>query len=292
MAVLPATSASDSALVEFARREPLGLAALTVILLLLAAAALADFIAPYSPFENDYGAMLSVPSASHWLGTDNYGRDILTRIVYGARPALIVGFVSSFAGCTVGALVGTLSAYFRGWVDLAVQRLVDIILTIPVVVIAIVASVVLGHNQVGVVDLNLIAAISFAVMPPVVRVVRSAALSVREMEYIDAARTSGFSTARIILRHMLPNVAAPYLIMLTGYIGQAILLGAALTYVGMGVSEPQPDWGLMLAGEAANFYREAPWMIIAPGLAVTVTVFAFNLLGDSLRNWLDPRFAE
>lgn len=292
MAVLPATSASDSALVEFARREPLGLAALTVILLLLAAAALADFIAPYSPFENDYGAMLSAPSASHWLGTDNYGRDILTRIVYGARPALIVGFVSSFAGCTVGALVGTLSAYFRGWVDLAVQRLVDIILTIPVVVIAIVASVVLGHNQVGVVDLNLIAAISFAVMPPVVRVVRSAALSVREMEYIDAARTSGFSTARIILRHMLPNVAAPYLIMLTGYIGQAILLGAALTYVGMGVSEPQPDWGLMLAGEAANFYREAPWMIIAPGLAVTVTVFAFNLLGDSLRNWLDPRFAE
>jgi peptide/nickel transport system permease protein len=173
-----------------------------------------------------------------------------------------------------------------------VQRFIDIMLTIPVIVTALVAFAILGRNQLGPVDLNLIAAISIAVIPSVTRVVRSAALSIRELPYIEAARVSGFSKRRIILRHMLPNVAAPYLIMLTGFIGQAILLSAALTYVGLGATEPQPDWGLMLSGDAANFYREAPWMILMPGLAVTITVFAFNLFGDALRDWLDPRLAD
>ena len=131
-----------------------------------------------------------------------------------------------------------------------------------------------------------------AVIPSVTRVVRAAALSIRELPYVEAARVSGFSHTRIILRHMLPNVIAPYLIMLTGFIGQAILLSAALTYVGLGASEPAPDWGLMLSGDAANFYREAPWMILMPGIAVTLTVFAFNLFGDALRDWLDPKFAD
>jgi len=204
----------------------------------------------------------------------------------------VVGFASSFIGCTIGALVGTLSAYFGGKTDLIIQRFVDILLTIPVIVTAIVTAAVLGRNRLGPVDLNLIAAIAIAVFPSVTRVVRAAALAIRDLPYVDAARVSGFSNARIILRHMLPNVMAPYLIMLTGYIGQAILLSAALTYIGLGVSEPQPDWGLMLSGEAANFYREAPWMILFPGLAVTIAVFAFNLFGDSLRDWLDPKFAE
>lgn len=289
---LPTLAGSRSALADFAQRQPVGAAGLVVILGLLLIASFADFIVPYSPYANDYGAMLSGPSLQHWFGTDNYGRDIFSRIIYGARPALIVGFVSSFIGCSIGALIGTLSAYFGGRTDLIIQRFVDILLTIPVIVTAIIAAAVLGRNRIGPVDLNLIAAISIAVIPSVTRVVRAAALAIRELAYLDAARVSGFSNTRIILRHMLPNVAAPYLIMLTGYMGQAILLSAALTYVGMGVSEPQPDWGLMLSGDAANFYREAPWMILVPGLAVTITVFAFNLFGDSLRDWLDPKFAD
>ena len=281
-----------ASMVDFARRQPVGAVGFVVIVLLALVAIFAEFVSPYSPFKNDYGAMMVAPDAAHWLGTDNYGRDILSRIIYGTRTALVVGFASSFIGCTIGALIGTLSAYFGGRTDLVIQRFVDILLTIPVIVTAIVTAAVLGRNRLGPVDLNLIAAIAIAVLPSVTRVVRAAALSIRDLPYVDAARVSGFSNARIILRHMLPNVAAPYLIMLTGYIGQAILLSAALTYIGLGVSEPQPDWGLMLSGEAANFYREAPWMILFPGLAVTIAVFAFNLFGDSLRDWLDPKFAE
>lgn len=291
-AAIPVRDRRRSAFVLFLREQPVGAAGACVILALCIVAIGAHWIAPYDPFSNDYAAMLSAPSTSHWLGTDNYGRDILSRLIYGARPALIVGFVSAFIGCTIGALIGTLSAFFRGRVDMIVQRFIDIMLTIPVIVTALVAFAILGRNQLGPVDLNLIAAISIAVIPSVTRVVRSAALSIRELPYIEAARVSGFSKRRIILRHMLPNVAAPYLIMLTGFIGQAILLSAALTYVGLGATEPQPDWGLMLSGDAANFYREAPWMILMPGLAVTITVFAFNLFGDALRDWLDPRLAD
>ncbi|MBX3530660.1 MAG: ABC transporter permease [Rhizobiaceae bacterium] len=277
---------------DFLRRQPVAAGGLIVILLLIFAAIFAEQLAPYDPFENDYGAMLAAPSAEHWLGTDSYGRDILSRLIYGTRPALVIGFASSFIGCSLGAVIGTVSAYFGGKTDLIIMRFVDIMLTMPVIVTAIVTAAVLGRNRIGAIDLNLVAAIAIAVVPTVTRVVRSAALAIRDLPYVDAARVSGFSNTRIVLRHMLPNVAAPYLIMLTGFIGQAILLGAALTYVGLGVSEPQPDWGLMLSGEAANFYREAPWMILFPGLAVTLAVFAFNLMGDGLRDWLDPKFAD
>lgn len=288
----PARPRRRSAATDFVRRQPVGALGAAIIVALAILAIFANSLAPFDPLSNDYGAMLSGPSARHWLGTDNYGRDILSRLIYGARPALITGFVSAFVGCSIGAIIGTLSAYFGGRTDLVIQRFIDILLTIPIIVTAIVAAAVLGRNKLGPVDLNLIAAIAFAVIPSVTRVVRAAALSIRELPYVEAARVSGFSHTRIILRHMLPNVIAPYLIMLTGFIGQAILLSAALTYVGLGASEPAPDWGLMLSGDAANFYREAPWMILMPGIAVTLTVFAFNLFGDALRDWLDPKFAD
>lgn len=277
-------------ILEFAAAQPLGTAGLLVILVMGFAAAFADQVAPYDPLEIDFGAMLAAPSPEHWFGTDAFGRDILSRIIYGARTALTIGFLSSFIGCTIGAFVGVASAYFGGKVDLVVQRFVDVVLAFPIIVLALVVVAMLGRSLVLGIDLNLVFAIAIPIMPKVARVVRSAALAIREMPYIDAARAAGYGHARIILRHMCPNIAAPYLIMLTAYVAQAILLEASLSFLGLGVSEPKPAWGLMLSGNASDFYREAPWMILFPGLAISLAVFAFNLFGDSLRDWLDPRF--
>jgi peptide/nickel transport system permease protein len=173
---------------------------------------------------------------------------------------------------------------------MAVHRFIDVMLAFPIIVLALVVVAMLGRNLVGGVDVNLIVAIAIPIVPKVARVVRSAALSIREMPYIDAARAAGFSHTRIIFRHMVPNVSAPFLIMFTAFIAQAILLEASLSFLGLGVTEPTPAWGLMLSGNASDFYREAPWMILFPGLAISVAVFAFNLFGDSLRDWLDPKF--
>jgi peptide/nickel transport system permease protein len=270
--------------------QPLGAAGLLVIIVMALAAALADWVAPYDPVAIDFGAMLGPPGPEHWLGTDAFGRDILTRIIYGARTALSIGFLSSFFGCSLGALIGVASAYFGGRIDLVVQRFVDILLAFPIIVLALVVVAVLGRNLLAGIDLNLIVAIAIPIVPKVARVVRAAALSIRELPYIDAARAAGYSHSRIICRHMMPNIAAPYLIMLTAYVAQAILLEASLSFLGLGVTEPKPAWGLMLSGNAADFYREAPWMILFPGLAISCAVFAFNLFGDSLRDWLDPKF--
>ena len=277
-------------IVAFILAQPLGAAGLLVILIMAAAAAFAEWVAPYDPLAIDFGAMLAPPAPEHLLGTDAFGRDILSRIIYGARTALTIGFLSSFIGCSIGAIVGVASAYFGGKVDLVVQRFVDIVLAFPIIVLALVVVAMLGRNLILDIDFNLIFAIAIPIMPKVARVVRSAALAIREMPYIDAARAAGYSNARIIFRHMSPNIAAPYLIMLTAYVAQAILLEASLSFLGLGVSEPKPAWGLMLSGNASDFYREAPWMILFPGLAISLAVFAFNLFGDSLRDWLDPKF--
>jgi peptide/nickel transport system permease protein len=290
IAAVPLPARQRNAAVAFVVEQPLGTAALAVIVVMALAALLADWVAPYDPVAIDFGAMLAAPSAEHPLGTDALGRDILTRIIYGSRTALSIGFLSSFLGCTIGAIVGVGSAYFGGKVDLLVQRFVDILLSFPIIVLALVVVAILGRNLVVGIDVNLIVAIAIPIMPKVARVVRAAALSIREMPYIDAARAAGYSHARIIFRHMCPNVVAPYLIMLTAFIAQAILLEASLSFLGLGVSEPKPAWGLMLAGNASDFYREAPWMVIFPGLAISLAVFAFNLFGDSLRDWLDPKF--
>ena len=274
----------------FARAQPLGALALAAILLMLVAGVFARFIAPANPVAIDFGAILSPPSAAHPFGTDNFGRDILSRIIYGARTALIIGFTSSFLGCILGTLIGVTSAFYGGRVDLVIQRFVDTLLSFPIIVLALVVVAMLGRHLVLGIDANLLLAIAIPIMPQVARVIRSAALSIRAAAFIDAARIAGIGDARIIFRHMLPNVMAPFLIMLTAFIAQAILLEASLSFLGLGVSEPTPAWGLMLAGNAVDFYREAPWIVIFPGLAISAAVFAFNFLGDSLRDWLDPRF--
>jgi peptide/nickel transport system permease protein len=165
----------------------------------------------------------------------------------------------------------------------------DVLLSFPIIILALAVVAVLGKNMVLGINVNLIVAIGLPMIPKVARVVRSSALAIREMPYIDAARTSGFSNTRIVMRHIVPNVTAPYLIMLTAFVAQAILLEASLSFLGLGVTEPTASWGLMLSGSAADFYLEAPWMIIFPGVAISLAVFAFNLFGDSLRDWLDPK---
>jgi len=273
-----------SGVMRFVRRRPLGAAGALIIVLMLLAAVSAPVISPYDPLETDFLAQLRPPSADHWLGTDAFGRDLLSRLIYGSRTALLVGFASAFLGATLGALIGVSSAYFGGRIDLVIQRMVDIFLAFPIIILALAVVSILGTG-IG----NVIMAITIPMVPNCARVVRSSALAVREMPYIDAARAAGFRHGRIILRHMLPNVMAPYLIMLTAYVGQAILLEASLSFLGLGVAEPTPAWGLMLRGAAVEFAESAPWMAIFPGLAISLGVFAFNLFGDSLRDALDPK---
>jgi len=269
---------------DFCRRRPLGAIGAAVIVLMIAVAVLAQGIAPYDPVATNFGAMLSPPSAKHWLGTDTFGRDVLSRLIYGSRTALLVGFGASVLGATLGAILGVGSAYFAGRVDLYLQRLMDVFLSFPLIILALALVAILGNSIP-----NLIMAITVPMIPRCALVIRSSALSIREMPYVDAARAAGFGHTRIILRHMLPNVMAPYLIILTAFLGQAILLEASLSFLGLGVQEPIAAWGLMLRGAAVEFAESAPWMAIFPGLAISLAVFAFNLFGDSLRDALDPR---
>lgn len=274
---------------HFMVHQPLGAAGLAVIVIMAIAAIFAPLIAPYDPLTVDYNAMLAVPSWEHWIGTDSFGRDVLSRIIYGSRTALAVGFLASFLGSTGGAVIGVVSAYFGGKIDMIIQGVMDVLLSFPIIVLALAVVAMLGQNIVLGIDVNLVIAIAIPMLPRVERVVRSSALAIRELPYIDAARTAGFSHARIIFRHIVPNVVAPYLIMLTAYVAQAILSEASLSFLGLGVTEPTPSWGLMLSGAAADFYQQAPWMIVFPGVAISLAVFAFNLFGDSLRDWLDPK---
>ena len=274
----------SSQLIDMIRRQPLASAGGLVVLLMIFATIFADFLSPYDPEAASWVNQLTPPSAEFWLGTDAFGRDILTRIIYGARTALFVGFTAAFVGATGGLILGVASAYFGGRFDIICQRLVDIVMAFPLIVLALAVVATLGASTV-----NVIIAITIPFIPQCARVVRSSALAIREIPYVDAARALGYSHMRIIMKHMIPNVMAPYLIMLTTFVGQAILLEASLSYLGMGVQEPTPAWGLMLQGGAEEFAESAPWVPIFPGLAITLAVFGFNLFGDGLRDVLDPR---
>jgi peptide/nickel transport system permease protein len=275
---------------QFIRSQPTGTAGLVFISMLFIAGVFAEFVAPYDPVAIDFSAMLAAPSWEHWMGTDSFGRDVFSRIIYGARTALAVGVLSSLLGCGIGAVIGVVSAYFGGRIDMVIQRLMDILLSFPIIVLALAVVAVLGKFPVLGLDVNLIIAIAIPMVPKVARVVRSSALAIRELPYIDAARAAGYSHTRIIFRHIAPNVVAPFLIMFTAFIAQAILLEASLSFLGLGVTEPTAAWGLMLSGTSQEFYAQAPWMILFPGLAISLAVFAFNLFGDALRDYLDPRF--
>ncbi len=291
-APLPAETSrrQPGVMMEFVRQQPLGAVSFLIIAAMMFAGIFSPWVAPYDPLEIDFAGILAAPSWEHWCGTDAFGRDICSRLIYGSRTALVIGFTSSFIGSTIGAILGIASAYFGGKIDDWIQRFVDVLLAFPLIVLALVVVAAFRKFVVGGVDVNLIVAIAIPIIPRVARVVRAAALSVRVMPYVDAARAAGYSHSRIIFRHMAPNVVAPYLIMLTAFIAQAILAEASLSFLGLGVTEPTAAWGLMLSGNAADFYREAPWMILFPGAMISLAVFAFNLFGDSLRDFLDPRF--
>ncbi len=268
----------------FVRKQPGGTVAGAVVLLIVLVAVFAPWLAPYDPLEINFLAQLSPPSGEHLLGTDTFGRDILSRIIIGARTAVLIGFSASMVGTTLGALWGAASAYFGGTFDLLMQRLVDILISFPIIIVALAVVAILGPGLV-----NTIIALTVPIIPKVARVIRASALVVRETQYVEGARAVGAGSLRIILRHMAPNLMAPYLVMLTAMLGQVILLEASLSFLGLGVVEPTASWGLMLRGAAAEYAQRAPWLAIFPGLAITITVLAFNILGDSLRDIFDPK---
>ena len=281
---VPEKSTFGWKLFDFARNQPLGAAGATVIVVMILIAVFADFITVHDPYAVEFGDMLTPPNDHYLLGTDQFGRDVLTRIIYGARTALFVGLTAGFLGATIGLVLGVSSAYFGGRFDLIFQRIMDVFLAFPLIILALAILSTLGAGLEKVILAIVIVKIALCA-----RVVRSSALSVREIPYVDAARALGYSHARIILRHMVPNVMAPYLIMLTYYVGEAILLEAALSYLGLGLQEPTPSWGLMLQGGAEEYAESAPWLAIWPGIAITLAVFGFNLFGDALRDILDPK---
>jgi len=273
--------------IGFCRRQPLGTVGLAVVLVMAVAGLSAEWIAPYSPTSNDFAAMTEPPSWAHLMGTDQFGRDLFSRIVFGARTALIVGFSCAIIGGVTGLVLGVASAYFGGRIDLVLQRVLDVVMAFPLIIMALAVIAIFGSGV-----FNVIVAITIPLIPRCARVVRSSALAIREMPYIDAARACGFGHTRIILRHMVPNVLAPFLIMLTAFVGQAILAEASLSYLGLGVQEPTAAWGLMLQGGAEEYASTAPWIAVFPGIAIALTVFGFSLFGDALRDAIDPRLRD
>lgn len=272
---------------HFVRRQPLGTVGLVIIVIMFVAGAFSDWISPYDPEENDFTAMMQAPSFAHLLGTDQLGRDIFSRLVHGARTAMIVGFTSAVVGGLIGLVLGVASAYFGGWFDLVFQRIFDVLMAFPLIILALSVVAVFGTGV-----FNVILAITIPLIPRCGRVVRASALAVREVPYVDAARALGFGHSRIVLRHMVPNVIGPFLILLSAFVGQAILAEASLSYLGLGVQEPVAAWGLMLQGGAEEYATTAPWIALFPGLAIVLAVLGISLFGDALRDAIDPKLRD
>jgi peptide/nickel transport system permease protein len=268
----------------FVRRYPLGAIGAAIVIAFVLTAVFADFIAPIDPTATNAKYSLARPSSMFWLGADFMGRDMFSRIVHGARISLAVGVGATALGGIIGIVVGLASGFIGGWVDLALQRLMDIMQALPLLVMAIIMAASLGPSL-----RNTIIAIAIPLVPSVARVVRSATLSLREQPFIEAARAVGMGEFRIAVRHLLPNTLAPLIVLATAQLGSAILVEASLSFLGLGVPEPHPSWGRMLSESAAEYVRTAPWLVIWPGVAISLTVFGTNLLGDALRDLLDPR---
>ncbi len=254
-----------------------------VILLLVAAALLAPVIAPYEPNRPDLGNRLQPPNAEHWFGTDHYGRDILTRTLWGARVSLLVGVGAVSLGAVIGIFLGLLAGYFGGRIDSAITRLIDVLLAFPLLLLALCLIAILGSNLI-----NVIIATGFSTIPQFARVVRSSVLSIREQEYIQANKSLGAGNLRTMFSHVLPNAAAPIIVMSTLYTATVIILEANLGFLGFGVQPPNPSWG-SIVNDGRGYLANAPWVSIYPSIAITITVLALNLFGDGLRDALDPR---
>ena len=271
------------------RKKPLGAVSAAIICALVAVAVLAPFLAPRDPYafnlnERGLPVRMQAPSATFPLGTDSLGRDVLSRIIYGARVSLIVGFASVLLGTLLGTALGLISGSWEGPVDQVIQRGVDTAMAVPGLVIALAVMSVLGQSLT-----NIVLVIALVIAPGASRVVRGAVLVVKQQLFIDAAQASGASAARIVLRHVLPNVFAPVLVIATVWLGNAIVIEAALSFLGLGTPPPTPTWGGMLSGEGRRNLETAPYLAIFHGLAISIVVLAFNMLGDMLRDLLDPR---
>jgi len=286
--VVPTPAAADaprprSAVARFLRKKPLGVAGAFLMGVLIATALLADVLATHDPTLTSMQVLVA-PNADNWLGTDNLGRDLYSRVIHGSRISLIVGVVSTLIGAVIGGLIGLISGYIGGRTDLLIQRLMDIMQALPILVLALVLAAALGPSLT-----NACIAISIPIVPRAGRVIRASVLAIREFAYIEAARALGVQHLRVAMRHILHNTVGPFIVLVTAQLGGSILVEAALSFLGLGIPEPYPSWGRMLSIAAAEYAEKAPWLVIWPGLAISLAVFGTNLLGDALRDTLDPR---
>ncbi|MFH1485070.1 MAG: ABC transporter permease [Chloroflexota bacterium] len=270
---------------RFVRKKPLGAVGGFLVTVVVLAALLAPFVSPHDPITIYRGKQFVPPGSVEFiLGTDNVGRDLLSRLIWGSQVSLYVGIVSVLVGSTLGATLGLTSAYFGGTLDTVIQRVIDSIMAFPALVLAIAIVAMMGAST-----NNVVAALSVVLIPQGARVIRAAALSAKENQYIDAARAIGCSDIRIISRHLFPQCVAPFIVLATASVGWAIVVEASLNFLGVGTPPPTPTWGGMLSGAARRYAETAPWMAIFPGIAISLAVFGFNMLGDALRDVLDPR---
>jgi peptide/nickel transport system permease protein len=269
---------------RFLRSQPLGALGGLIILGMVVLAILAPVVAPYDPYELRVDHMFAPPGPTFYLGTDDYGRDIYSRIIYGARISLYVGILAVTLGTTTGAFLGLVSGFLGGRVDTVIQRIMDSLLAFPALILALAIVAALGQSTT-----NVIIAVAVVLMPTAARVIRASVLSIKENVFVEAGRAIGCGNMRILLRHIMPNCVAPYIVLATSTLGTAILSEAALSFLGLGTPPPEPSWGTMLSGAAQQYVWRAPWMAIFPGIAISLAVFGFNLFGDALRDVLDPR---
>src|SRR5258705_11385335 len=271
-------------LLLFCRKKPLGAAGGFIMLMIVFMAIFANVLQPHDPIATNAAATLAPPSAAHWLGTDHLGRDIYSRILHGARVSLLVGLGSTLVASVLGGIIGLLSGYVGGKTDLVAQRVMDILQGLPLLVLALVMSAALGPSV-----QNVVIAISIPIIPRAARVIRSSVLSIREMQYVEAGRALGVEHLRIAFRHILPNTMGPFIVLCTAQLGSAILVEATLSYLGLGVPDPYPSWARMLSASAAEYAQKSQHLDLFPGIAISLAVFASNLLADALRDTPDPR---
>jgi ABC-type dipeptide/oligopeptide/nickel transport system permease subunit len=272
---------------RFTQKKPLGTLGLTIVLILILVALFAPFIATAQPNDISGAARLKAPGAAHFFGTDDLGRDVFSRVVYGSRISIQVGVIAVGISTIIGALVGLLSGYLGGAVDMIFQRIVDALMAMPLLIFALAIVSALGPSII-----NVMLAVGLALAPGLSRVVRGSVITVREHLFIEAARSMGATDIRIVLRHVLPNVMAPIVVLATAGLGGAILAEGALSFLGVGTPPPAPSWGGMLSGSSRTYMETAPWLAIFPGLALTLTVLGFNILGDALQDYFDPRLRD
>ena len=278
------TSATFKTLRRFVLRKPLGAFGAGIVLVLFLVALFAPLVAPHDPNESIRGARLVAPTWSHIMGTDNLGRDLFSRPVYGARISLIVGLGASVVGIVSGVALGLVSGYLGGKVDEIMQRIIDSMMAFPGLILALALVAMLGPSI-----RNVLIAIALGSIPNTTRVVRGAVLSVKQEDYVQASRSLGATGFRIAVSHLLPNIMAPVLILASVMFGTAIIAEASLSFLGLGIQPPTPSWGAMLSGPSRRFMTTAPWMAIFPGLAISIVIFGINIFGDALRDVLDPR---